>query len=70
MPSKPMTCCLLMVAACLMAASKPGEKYRLNSYQGKAPPELVSKTEHWMGTTKAICLSKLKGKVVWLQFNF
>ena len=39
------------------------------SYLGKAPPELVSEKEQWLGTDKAWKLSDLKGKVVWLELG-
>ena len=41
-----------------------------NSYQGKAAPELKSEKSHWVNQDKAITLGDLKGKLVWLQFNF
>ncbi len=40
------------------------------SMLGKAAPELVSKPTHWMGEETGVTLAELKGKVVWLQFNF
>ena len=47
-----------------------GQKRDRNSYLGKSPPELVSKSDHWIGTSAPLTLAKLKGKVVWLHFNF
>lgn len=41
-----------------------------NSYQGKAAPELKSEKSHWVNKNKLIKLGDLKGKLVWLQFNF
>ena len=41
-----------------------------NSYLGKSPPEIVSQLEHWIGAPVPLTLAKLKGKVVWLHFNF
>ena len=41
-----------------------------NSYLGKSPPEIVSQPEHWIGAKIPLTLKKLKGKVVWLHFNF
>lgn len=36
---------------------------------GKAPPELIFEKEHWLAGPGE-SLQQLKGKVVWLQFNF
>ena len=47
-----------------------GEKHDHNSYFGESPPELVSESHHWIGTSAPLTLAKLKGKVVWLHFNF
>jgi hypothetical protein len=41
-----------------------------NSYQGKAAPELKSEKSHWVNKNEVIKLGDLKGKLVWLQFNF
>lgn len=46
------------------------QSYDRNSYLGEAPPEIVSAPEHWMGAAEPLTLEKLKGKVVWLHFNF
>ncbi len=40
-----------------------------NSYLGQTPREIVSEAEHWAGTPPPK-LSDLKGKVVWLHFNY
>ncbi len=40
-----------------------------NSYLGQTPPDLVSEPEHWAGTVPPP-LAQLKGKVVWLHFNY
>jgi hypothetical protein len=40
------------------------------SFFNEAPPELVADKDHWLGTAAPVTLAKLKGKVVWLQFNF
>jgi hypothetical protein len=40
-----------------------------NSYLGETPPDIVSEKEHWAGTAPP-SLVQLKGKVVWLHFNF
>lgn len=36
---------------------------------GKVPPELQAAADHWLGSPPTT-LAALKGKVVWLQFNF
>jgi hypothetical protein len=36
---------------------------------GQTPPELVAGKDDWLAGP-AVSLQKLKGKVVWLQFNF
>jgi hypothetical protein len=40
-----------------------------NSYLGQTPPEIVSEPEHWAGMAPPP-LAQLKGKVVWLHFNY
>ena len=40
------------------------------SFLGKPSPELVFQDKDWMGKYPPACLADLKGKVVWLQFNF
>jgi hypothetical protein len=62
--------CLVVLAACLTGEAAHGQKYDRNSYLGKAPPEIVSDKEHWIGAAEPLTLAKLKGKVVWLHFNF
>ena len=52
------------------ASSAAAQKLNHNSYLGKKPPELVSQRDHWLGWKEQVVLSDLKGKVVWLQFNF
>ena len=36
---------------------------------GSKPPELTANKDEWMAGP-AVSLEKLKGQVVWLQFNF
>lgn len=43
---------------------------RCRCFHGKAPPELAAKSGHWMNGHGPATLTDLKGKVVWLQFNF
>lgn len=69
-----MTCRLALVVPLLMLSVLPGrcvgQRYGHNSYVGKRPPELVSRRTHWLGHQGPTALDQLKGKVVWLQFNF
>jgi hypothetical protein len=58
------------VLACAFFTTGFAQTYNHNSYVGKEPPELVSRTEHWLGWHEKVTLSDLKGRVVWLQFNF
>ena len=39
-------------------------------FKGQMPPELVSSPRHWVNTSGGVTLDDLRGKVVWLQFNF
>jgi len=61
---------LLTLAACWQVPTAWGQKFNHNSYLGKQPPELLSQKKHWLGWDRQVTLAKLKGKVVWLQFNF
>ncbi len=58
--------------AAILSTNEPalGQKHDRNSYLGKSPPEIVSESHHWIGTPAPLTLEKLKGKVVWLHFNF
>ena len=40
------------------------------SSKGRVPPEIMSSEQHWMNASGAVTLERLRGKVVWLQFNF
>ena len=42
------------------------------SFRGQHPPELQSVAAHWIDAqdSDARTLEKLRGKLVWLQFNF
>lgn len=46
------------------------EEILRKSFRGKSPPEIVSNSGHWLGTSPPTALADMKGKVVWLQFNF
>lgn len=59
-----------MLLACSLTSTATAQKHGFNSYLGKHPPELVSKQEHWLGWQEQVTLEKLKGNVIWLQFNF
>ena len=51
--------------------SKKARKHYYRSFTGKVPPELRSSPDHWVNRTKGgLTLAKLKGKTIWLQFNF
>lgn len=49
---------------------QPSASGDFNSFEDREPPELVSSPAHWMGGKGAVTLEKLRGQVVWLQFNF
>lgn len=36
---------------------------------GQVPPEIAADADDWLAGP-AVCLEKLRGRVVWLQFNF
>ena len=40
------------------------------SLKGRFPPEITSSEQHWMNASRTVTLERLRGKVVWLQFNF
>ena len=58
---------LLLIPAAATAA--PPDLHR-RDLLGKVPPELVARDGDWLGDAPAATLAGLKGKVVWLQFNF
>lgn len=53
----------------LESPAQEGETLR-QQFLGESPPELVSEKEHWLGKSEPVTLASLKGKVIWLQFNF
>jgi hypothetical protein len=61
---------LFILASCTSGIRAQGSGLHRNSYLGKAPPELVAEKSHWLGTVPPVTLAELKGRVVWLQFNF
>lgn len=60
----------LLLLACSFVPTAAAQKFNHNSYVGKEPPELVSRRDHWLGWHQKVTLNDLKGRVVWLQFNF
>jgi hypothetical protein len=56
--------------ACSFSTTAAAQRFNHNSYIGKEPPELVSRTDHWLGWHDKVTLNDLEGRVVWLQFNF
>ena len=65
-----LTLSLLAVALCMTHSRAFGQNRDRRSFLGKVPPELVSEKEHWIGTRGPLTLAKLRGRVVWLLFNF
>lgn len=60
----------LALVLVLAAAGGPPEPDRhRKDLVGQPPPELVGAGEHWLAGPP-VTLAGLKGKVVWLQFNF
>ena len=58
----------LALLASHTAASQDKDVLR-KSLVGKTPPELVAADADWLAGPP-VALARLKGKVVWLQFNF
>ena len=61
---------LLVALVNLPFASAKDLEVLRKSFVGQTPPEIVSEKDHWMGPSPPTDLSRLAGKVVWLQFNF
>jgi hypothetical protein len=53
-----------------LAENASAQKLNHRSFLGCPPPELISQREDWLGWQSQIRLKDLRGKVVWLQFNF
>ncbi len=49
---------------------RPSSSGGFKSFKDHVPPELVSAPSHWVNTNDATTLERLRGHVVWLQFNF
>lgn len=60
---------LVSLLTCTLAASSAAGS-RCRSYIGETPPELMSDAEDWIGAGVPLSLADLRGKVVWLQFNY
>jgi hypothetical protein len=58
---------ILLSLAGPAAADGPGPLRK--SLLGKEPPELVADAGQWLAGPP-VSLAKLRGRVVWLQFNF
>lgn len=61
---------LIATAATGVGLAADDGSRRYDSYAGQAPPELISAPEHWVNRDGKLTLAGLKGKLVWLQFNF
>ena len=52
------------------AVAQDEQEAFFKSFQGKRPPELIDRAEHWLNWKGDISLEKLRGHVVWLEFSF
>jgi hypothetical protein len=60
----------VMFLAAAVAGSALGQSPALRKpLLGKTPPELAASADDWLAGPP-VSLQKLRGKVVWLQFNF
>ena len=59
-----------VVLTFILGHSGRADPYRFTSFQGRTPPELIGKSAHWINSKKALTLKDLRGRPVWLQFNF
>ena len=59
---------LAVALAAPTGADEPVGRFR-KDFVGRAPPELVGEADHWLAGPPT-SFDALKGKVVWLQFNF
>lgn len=60
----------VLMLASMLAGRAQGPSVLRHSFLGKTPPEIVAEKSHWLGSAQPTTLAELKGKVVWLQFNF
>lgn len=61
----PILWCLCLAGSAIAQHASPLRKPLV----GKTPPELAADNEQWLAG-QPVTLRSLKGKVVWLQFNF
>lgn len=66
----PLLAALSMLCCTVQSLAEPAKGGYYESYLNRVPPELVSETSHWVNTNHPLTLANLRGKVVWLQFNF
>lgn len=63
-------CCTLILLATTVSAPAFAQSPALRKpLLGKTPPELVASADDWLAGAP-VSLQKLRGKVVWLQFNY
>ena len=64
----------VLLAGCVRVGPRtdrrPSSNGDFKSFKNHVPPELVSAPSHWVNANGAVTLEKLRGHVVWLQFNF
>ena len=71
-----MTCgrsvCWLIFCLATLGVAQHGraEKFYFKSFLKRRPPELQTTAEQWVNQKGTLTLEKLRGKVVWLEFNF
>lgn len=59
-----------LLTLCALTGSSAAQRLNHRSFLNERPPELKSAEEHWLGWPRKLTLENLRGKVVWLQFNF
>jgi hypothetical protein len=60
---------LVAIVGGLWSTEAAGQR-PVNSFQDCLPPDLVGRQEHWVHPPAARTLKGLRGRPVWLQFNF
>lgn len=63
------TSALAVLAAATVGVAQPAPGRFQKDLVGKPAPELVGDADHWLAGPPAT-LAALRGKVVWVQFNF
>ena len=61
---------VISLLGCAAIASAEDSQILRKNLIGKTPPELKADKAHWLGNSAPVTLADLKGRVVWLQFNF